>query len=95
MTPKAIETFSTFGSGLLCAALGIIALAVFFTALNRLSSGGAFVARLMFWPVGRLSDRLKQRVTHKLACQVRNRRLHCESSNNSACVLGYKHAAYR
>jgi len=41
MTPKAIETFSTFGVGILCAVLGIIALAVFFTALNRLATGGA------------------------------------------------------
>jgi hypothetical protein len=41
MTAKAIETFRTFGVGILCAVLGIIALAVFFTLLNRLSTGGA------------------------------------------------------
>lgn len=41
MTAKAIETFSTFGVGILCAVLGIIALAVFFTVLNRLSSSGS------------------------------------------------------
>ncbi|MCE9568219.1 MAG: hypothetical protein K8U57_39970 [Planctomycetes bacterium] len=41
MTPKAIETFSTFGVGVLCAVLGIIALAIFFTALNWLTSSGA------------------------------------------------------
>lgn len=31
MNPKAIETFSTVGVGVLCVALGIIALAIFFT----------------------------------------------------------------
>ena len=41
MTPKAIETFSTFGVGVLCVVLGIVALALFFTALNRLADGGA------------------------------------------------------
>jgi hypothetical protein len=41
MTPKAIETFSTFGVGVLCAVLGIIALAVFFTVLNWLNTRGA------------------------------------------------------
>ena len=41
MTPKAIETLSTFGVGIFCAVLGIIALALFFTVLSRLSSGGA------------------------------------------------------
>ena len=41
MTPKAIDTISTFGVGILCAVLGIIVLAVFFTVLIRLSSGGA------------------------------------------------------
>ena len=41
MTPKTIETFSTFGVGILCAVLGIIALAVFFTALSWLNSSGA------------------------------------------------------
>lgn len=39
MSPKAIETFSTFGVGVLCAVLGIVALAAFFTALNWLSGG--------------------------------------------------------
>ena len=38
MTPKAIETFSSFGVGVLCAVLGIVALAVFFTALNWLNT---------------------------------------------------------
>jgi hypothetical protein len=41
MSPKAIETFSTFGVGILCAVLGIIALAVFFTALSWLNTRGA------------------------------------------------------
>jgi hypothetical protein len=41
MTPKAIETFSTFGVGVLCTVLGIIALAVFFTVLNWLNTRGA------------------------------------------------------
>jgi hypothetical protein len=41
MTPKAIETFSTFGVGILCAVLGIIALAVFFTVLNWFNTRGA------------------------------------------------------
>lgn len=39
MTPKAIETFSTFGVGILCAVLGIMALAIFFMLLNRLGGG--------------------------------------------------------
>jgi hypothetical protein len=34
MSPKAVETFSTFGVGILCVVLGIIALAIFFTALH-------------------------------------------------------------
>lgn len=41
MSPKAIETFSTFGVGVLCAVLGIIALAIFFTTLSWLSNRGA------------------------------------------------------
>jgi hypothetical protein len=41
MTPKAIETFSTFGVGVLCAVLGIIALAAFFTVVGWLNTGGA------------------------------------------------------
>ncbi len=41
MTPKAVETFSTFGVGVLCFALGVMALAVFFTALSWLGSRGA------------------------------------------------------
>jgi hypothetical protein len=41
MSPKAVETFSTFGVGILCAVLGIIALAVFFTVLNWFGSRGA------------------------------------------------------
>ncbi|QEL14371.1 hypothetical protein [Limnoglobus roseus] len=40
MDPKAVETFSTFGVGILCAVLGIIALAVFFTVLNWLNTRG-------------------------------------------------------
>ncbi len=38
MTPEAIQTFSTFGVGVLCAVLGIVTLTVFFTALSRLGS---------------------------------------------------------
>ncbi len=41
MTRAAIETFSTIGVGVLCIALGIMALAVFFTALNWVSRLGA------------------------------------------------------
>ena len=41
MTPKAIETFSSFGVGILCFVLGVIALAIFFTALHWLTSSGA------------------------------------------------------
>jgi len=41
MSKMAIETLSTFGVGILCVVLGIIALAVFFTLLSRLNSGGA------------------------------------------------------
>src|SRR4051812_11855946 len=40
MSPQAIETFSTFGVGVLCLALGIMALAVFFNALSWLGSRG-------------------------------------------------------
>jgi hypothetical protein len=41
MSPRAIETFSTFGVGVLCAVLGIIALAAFFSALSWLNTRGA------------------------------------------------------
>jgi hypothetical protein len=41
MSPKAIETFSTIGVGVLCIALGIMALALFFTALSWLGNRGA------------------------------------------------------
>lgn len=41
MTQKAIETFSTFGVGVLCAVLGIITLSVFFFVLSWLNTGGA------------------------------------------------------
>lgn len=41
MTAKAIETLSTFGVGVLCAVLGIIALAVFFSVMNWLNTRGA------------------------------------------------------
>lgn len=41
MSPKAIETFSSFGIGVLCLALGIMALAVFFTMLSWLGNRGA------------------------------------------------------
>lgn len=41
MSPKAIETFSTFGVGVLCIALGIIALAIFFSVLSWLGGRGA------------------------------------------------------
>ena len=41
MSQEAIKTFSTFGVGILCAVLGIIALALFFTALSWLSNTGA------------------------------------------------------
>jgi len=40
MSPKAIETFSTFGVGVLCAVLGVIALGVFFTALAWFNTSG-------------------------------------------------------
>lgn len=41
MTPEAIRTLSTFGVGVLCAVLGIIALAVFFTTLSWFNTRGA------------------------------------------------------
>jgi hypothetical protein len=41
MSPQAIETFSTFGVGILCVVLGVVALAAFFRALRRLDSRGA------------------------------------------------------
>jgi len=41
MNPTAIEVFSSLGVGVLCIVLGIMALAVFFTLLSRLPSGGA------------------------------------------------------
>lgn len=41
MSPTAIEMFSTFGVAILCIALGIMTLAIFFTLLARVSSDGA------------------------------------------------------
>ncbi|HEV7998374.1 MAG TPA: hypothetical protein VGP63_00755 [Planctomycetaceae bacterium] len=41
MSPHAIETFSTFGVGILCVVLGVIALAVFFAVLRRMDNRGA------------------------------------------------------
>ena len=41
MNPKVIETLSSFGVGVLCIALGVMLLAVFFTVLSRLGNGGA------------------------------------------------------
>jgi hypothetical protein len=41
MSPRAIETFSTFGVGILCVVLGVVALAAFFRALRRLDRRGA------------------------------------------------------
>ena len=41
MTDSAIETFSTVGVGVLCIAIGIIVLAIFFSLLSRLSQPGA------------------------------------------------------
>jgi hypothetical protein len=41
MNRTAIEVFSTFGVGVLCIVLGIIALAIFFTLMNRISNAGA------------------------------------------------------
>lgn len=40
MSPQAIETFSTFGVGILCIVLAIIVLVVFFKVLNRLGNRG-------------------------------------------------------
>ena len=47
MSPTAIDTFSTFGVGILCIVLGIIALAVFFKVLNWLGGRGTNRIR---WP---------------------------------------------
>ena len=41
MSPIAIETFSTFGVGILCVVLGIMALAIFFFILNWATGSGA------------------------------------------------------
>ena len=41
MNYTALETFSTFGVGILCVALGIMALAIFFKALSWFGSRGA------------------------------------------------------
>jgi hypothetical protein len=41
MSQKAIETFSTFGVGILCVVLAIFTLAVFFTVLKWLTTHGA------------------------------------------------------
>lgn len=41
MSSKAIETFSTFGVGILCFAVGIMALAIFFSGLSWLGTRGA------------------------------------------------------
>lgn len=41
MSQAAIETLSTFGVAILCMALGIMALAIFFTILSRLNQSGA------------------------------------------------------
>jgi len=40
MSRTAIEMFSTLGVGVLCVVLGIMALAIFFTLLSRITSGG-------------------------------------------------------
>ena len=40
MSPTAIDTLSTFGVGILCIVLGIIALAIFFKVLNWLGGRG-------------------------------------------------------
>ena len=39
MTPAAIDTLSTVGVGILCFVLGVIALATFFTIMNKLGTG--------------------------------------------------------
>ena len=41
MSHTALETFSTFGVAILCLALGIISLTIFFTLLNWISGRGA------------------------------------------------------
>lgn len=41
MNQTAIEMFSTLGVAVLCIVLGIMALAVFFSVLGRINSGGA------------------------------------------------------
>ena|SRR6056297_840806 len=41
MNRTAIEMFSTLGVGVLCVVLGVMALAIFFTVLARINSGGA------------------------------------------------------
>jgi hypothetical protein len=41
MAQSAINMFSTFGVAVLCIALGIMALAIFFTILSRLKGAGA------------------------------------------------------
>ena len=41
MTHTALETLGTVGVGILCVVLGIMALAIFFTALNWLGTRGA------------------------------------------------------
>ena len=41
MNQSAIEMFSTLGVGVLCVVLGIMALAIFFTVMGRINSGGA------------------------------------------------------
>ena len=41
MSPNAIETFSTFGVGVLCLALAVMALALFFKAMSWLGNLGA------------------------------------------------------
>jgi len=41
MSKTAIEMFSTFGVAILCIALGIMALAIFFTLLGRINKSGS------------------------------------------------------
>jgi len=41
MNRTAIEMFSTLGVGVLCVVLGVMVLAIFFTVLSRINSGGA------------------------------------------------------
>ena len=40
MNRTAVEMFSTLGVGVLCVVVGVMALAVFFTVLARINSGG-------------------------------------------------------